>query len=116
MGRGPDDYDEEGNPTGWPGPYYNGQPVSGHTRFEHRYSQNAVIDRSRYAIFDGDCGTIEWEDADIERQGPRAIARGFRILPFERDEDWKRGTQFPDCLQEDQDALHDMLRTLRGRW
>lgn len=117
MGRGPDDWDDDGAPTSWPGPGFNGQSVTGHTGFEHRYSQIATIDWSRYIIFEGDSGPIEWQDADIERGGYHATATGWgSFFQREKDEDWKRGAQFPNCLQEDEEALQDTLRTLRGRW
>lgn len=118
MGRGLDDDIGDDDPSTWPpGPGFNGQRVTGQTRFEHRYSQAPVIDWSRYIIFEGEGGPTEWQDADIERGGYHATARGWGYpLTREKDEEWKKGVQFPDCLQEDQDALENMRRTLRARW
>lgn len=116
MGRGPDDHDDDGVCTKWPGYGFNGQCVTGHTGFENRYSLKPVMDWSRYIIFQDDGGPKEWQDADIERGGYYATARGWGLYPHEKDEDWKTGTKFPDCLQEDQDALEELLKTLRGRW
>lgn len=118
MGRGPDDdIDDEDSSTRSPGPDFYGQRVTGHTRFEHRYSQITAIDWSRYIILENDEGPTEWQDADIERGGYHATARGWgHSFHREKNEEWKTGSEFPDCWQEDQDALDDMLRTLRRRW
>ena len=116
MGRGPDDWDDDHVSTSWPGSGFYGRCVTGHTGFENRYSQNAVIDWSRYIIFEGEDGPNEWQDADIDSGGYHATARGWGTYPRGKDEDWKKGVQFPDCLQKDQDALEDLRKTLRGRW
>ncbi|KAF3038322.1 hypothetical protein E8E12_006189 [Didymella heteroderae] len=116
MGRGPDDDTVSDAPSSWPGPGFYGQCVTGRTGFEHRYSQSATIDWSRYIIFEGDGGPTEWQDADLERGGYHAVARGWgSSFHHEKDEDWKRGVQFPDCLREDEEALEDLLRTIRDR-
>lgn len=118
MGRGLDDDIDDDDPSTWPpGPGFSGQRVTGHTRFEHRYSQVPTIDWSRYIVFGESGGPEEWQDADTERGGYHATARGWgRFFRREEDEAWRTGAEFPDCLQEDQSALDDMLKTLRGRW
>ncbi|KAF1924602.1 uncharacterized protein M421DRAFT_277863 [Didymella exigua CBS 183.55] len=88
------------------------------TGFADRYSQPPTIDWSRYVIFDSGDGPSEWREADAERGGRYAIAEweDSRWPERENDADVKRRVRFPDCLQDDQDALEELLRTLRARW
>ena len=86
--------------------------------FEDRYSLAPRIDSSRYAIFDYGNGPAEWIDADPER-GMRYSVSCWEDpfwLERETDEDVKKKIEYPDCLQEDQEALEGLLRILRERW
>lgn len=86
--------------------------------FEERYSLTPTIDSSRYVIFEREDGPSEWREAAPERGTMYATAEweGSNWLQRETDEDVKRRIRFPDCLQEDQDALRDLLDTIRRRW
>ena len=96
--------------------FWNRADLSGDEAFEDRYSLTPCIDSSRYAIFHYGNGPVEWRERDIERGWYQKA--GWESLPWrgdEIDEDLKRKVQYPDCLQEDQEALRDLLRTVKGR-
>lgn len=88
------------------------------TAFEDRYSQTPTIDSSRYVVFCNEEEPSEWREADPERGTRYAVAEWecSNWLVREKDEDAKKRIQFPDCLQEDSDALGELLGTLRARW
>lgn len=105
MGRGPI------NPAFW------GQAdLSADEAFDDRYALAPRIDGSRYAIFDFGEGAIEYETPRFEWHW-RTEPPGSRWwwLEREKDEEVKRKIAFPDCLQEDEQALEDLLRVVRER-
>jgi hypothetical protein len=98
--------------------------LSADKAFDDRYSLKPCIDSSRYAIFDFGEGPIPYER-------PRST---WRVLPDgsdskyswlekeswwwenrETDEDVKAKIAYPECLEEDQEALAELLRVVRER-
>jgi hypothetical protein len=87
--------------------------------FEDRYRLPACIDSSRYAIFDFLYGPAEWVDLNSER-GEYLFLKKSRFmdstwLTDEADEGVRGKVEYPDCWQEDQEALEDLLKGLMER-
>jgi hypothetical protein len=86
------------------------EPFDDDKGFEDRYKLSPQIDCSRYARFDYDRGTTEWEEPISKH------STWSSWLEWEHDKETKIKERYPDCLQEDQDALEDLLKIARGRW
>ncbi|KAJ4993665.1 hypothetical protein SVAN01_00719 [Stagonosporopsis vannaccii] len=84
--------------------------------FDDRYELVPCIDFSRYAIFDFGEGAIEYESPMFEWDyQKKPLGSRWSWLEREKDEDVKRKIAFPDCSQEDQEALEGLLRVVRER-
>lgn len=113
MGRGPV------SPT-----FHGEADLSADEAFDGRYSLIPCIDSSRYAIFDFGKGAIPFErprfDWHTAPNGSEAVDSWLQRVrgsweERERDESVKTKLVYPDCLQEDQEALVELLRVVRGR-
>ncbi|KAJ4335061.1 hypothetical protein N0V95_008998 [Ascochyta clinopodiicola] len=86
--------------------------------YEERYKLKPRIDSSRYAIFDFEAGLSEWVDAGPDRDSSLHQKGGWECshwLDRSNDEEWRTKTTYPDCLQEDQEALTGFLEELSQR-
>jgi hypothetical protein len=98
---------------------WNTRAFSDDEAFADRYKLNPCIDSSRYAVFDFGNGPTEWIDGDSEcgmswLQGKSGFLDSS-WLDRETDEVVKRKIDFPDCIEEDREALDNLLGSLRGR-
>jgi hypothetical protein len=97
--------------------------LSGDQAFDDRYIQAPRIDASRYAIFDYGNGPAERIDINSDYYKEMGELRQKSLGYFEHsswferdaDEETRKKVRFPDCLKEDQEALEDLLATLRSR-
>jgi hypothetical protein len=113
MGRGPV------NPA-----FCSQADLSADEAFDSRYSLIPCIDSSRYAIFDFGEGAIPYErprfDWHMSLDGSDSINSWLERVRWswedrETDENVKTKIAYPECLQEDQKALAELLRLVRGR-
>jgi hypothetical protein len=93
MGRGPAREFRWGN-----------APFDSDEGFENRYELVSEIDSSRYVLFDTHSGITEWIDPIYER----GLQRSWLVREIGKNVNTK--IEYPDCLQEDQDALEKMLK------
>jgi hypothetical protein len=113
MGRGPV------NPA-----YCSEADLSADEAFDGRYSLIPCIDSSRYAIFDFGEGAIPYErprfDWHVSLDESESMyswleRERWSWEDHETDENVKTKIAYPECLQEDQEALAGLLRVVRGR-
>ncbi|XPS81290.1 hypothetical protein M3J09_013228 [Ascochyta lentis] len=86
--------------------------------YEERYKLKPCIDSSRYAIFDFSAGPEEWVDVDPDGGSSWHQKSGWRCwywLERVADETVRKKFAYPDCLQEDQEALDNLLGELSQR-
>jgi hypothetical protein len=104
--------------------FYNEVDLSVDEAFDDRYSLVPFIDSSRYAIFHFGEGAIPYERPRCDWQKlPNGSESRYSWLEREHwswderetDENVKMKIAYPECLQEDQEALEELLRVVRGR-
>jgi hypothetical protein len=113
MGRGPVGHASYGEPD-----------LSADEAFDDRYSLTPCIDSSRYAIFDFGEGAVPYESPRFdwhtsvdgsESRSSWLERERWTWLDRETEEDLKAKIAYPECLQEDRDALAELLRVVRDR-
>jgi hypothetical protein len=83
--------------------------------FEDRYTSAPKIDSSRYAMFTYCRGVTEWSKRSLDIEGNGKFRSWANPRDWGTGEDVERRIQYPDCLQEDENTLEDLLKIASAR-